>query len=92
MIALSKSLARENGRHNIRFNVVCPGTTLPAPGEEIGPTSLWATDEMKVWLKDDMRSRIGKAYPLRRVGSRPTSRPPFCFSLRTWHHSSPARR
>ena len=42
VIALSKTLARENGRHNIRFNVVCPGTTLPAPGEDIGPTSLWA--------------------------------------------------
>jgi 2-hydroxycyclohexanecarboxyl-CoA dehydrogenase len=69
VIALSKSLARENGRHNIRFNVVCPGTTLPAPGEEIGPTSLWATDEMKVWLQEDMRSRISKAYPLRRVGT-----------------------
>jgi 2-hydroxycyclohexanecarboxyl-CoA dehydrogenase len=69
VIALSKSLARENGRHNIRFNVVCPGTTLPAPGEEIGPTSLWASDEMKVWLSEDMRSRIGKAYPLRRVGT-----------------------
>jgi 2-hydroxycyclohexanecarboxyl-CoA dehydrogenase len=69
VIALSKSLARENGRHNIRFNVVCPGTTLPAPGEDVAPTSLWATDEMKVWLKEDMRSRIGKAYPLRRVGT-----------------------
>jgi 2-hydroxycyclohexanecarboxyl-CoA dehydrogenase len=69
VIALSKTLARENGRHNIRFNVVCPGTTLPAPGEDIGPTSLWASEEMKVWLSDDMRSRIGKAYPLRRVGT-----------------------
>jgi 2-hydroxycyclohexanecarboxyl-CoA dehydrogenase len=69
VIALSKTLARENGRHNIRFNVVCPGTTLPAPGEDIGPTSLWASEEMKVWLSEDMRSRIGKAYPLRRVGT-----------------------
>jgi len=69
VIALSKTLARENGRHNIRFNVVCPGTTLPPPGEDIGPTSLWASEEMKVWLSDDMRSRIGKAYPLRRVGT-----------------------
>jgi len=69
VIALSKSLARENGRHNLRFNVVCPGTTLPAPGEEVGPTSLWATDEMKVWLSEDMRSRISKAYPLRRAGT-----------------------
>jgi 2-hydroxycyclohexanecarboxyl-CoA dehydrogenase len=69
VISLSKTLARENGRHNIRLNVVCPGTTLPAPGEDIGPTSLWASDEMKMWLQDDMRSRISKAYPLRRVGT-----------------------
>ena len=69
VITLSKSRAREIGRHNIRFNVVCPGTTLPAPGEEISPTSLWASDEMKVWLSEDMRSRISKAYPLRRVGT-----------------------
>jgi 2-hydroxycyclohexanecarboxyl-CoA dehydrogenase len=69
VIALSKTLARENGRHNLRFNVVCPGTTLPAADEDIGPNSLWASDEMKVWLKDDMRSRISKAYPLRRLGT-----------------------
>ncbi len=69
VIALSKTLARENGRHNIRFNVVCPGTTLPSSNEEISPNSLWATDEMKVWLNDDMRSRISKAYPLRRLGT-----------------------
>ena len=69
VIALSKTLARENCRHNIRFNVVCPGTTLPPANEEISPNSLWSTDEMKVWLSDDMRSRISKAYPLRRLGT-----------------------
>ena len=42
---------------------------MPAPGEDIGPTSLWASEEMKVWLSEDMRGRIGKAYPLRRVGT-----------------------
>jgi 2-hydroxycyclohexanecarboxyl-CoA dehydrogenase len=69
VIALTKTLARENGRHNIRLNVVCPGTTLPSPEEEVGPTSLWASDEMKVWLTEDMRARISKAYPLRRLGT-----------------------
>jgi 2-hydroxycyclohexanecarboxyl-CoA dehydrogenase len=29
IIALSKSLAREVGRHGIRLNVVCPGMTIP---------------------------------------------------------------
>lgn len=79
VIALSKTLARENGKHNIRLNVVCPGTTLPAPGEEIGATSLWASEEMKVWLKDDMRARIGKAYPLKRVGTAADIAPAVLF-------------
>lgn len=69
VIALSKTLARENGRHNIRLNVVCPGTTLPGVDEEVSPTSLWSSDEMKVWLSEDMRGKISKAYPLRRLGT-----------------------
>ena len=67
VISLAKTLARENGKHGLRFNVVCPGTTLP-PEEELTDNSLWASDEMKGWLKQDMQERIAKAYPLRRVG------------------------
>src|SRR4029450_11435052 len=33
VMALSKSLAREVGRHGIRLNVVCPGMTIPASEE-----------------------------------------------------------
>ena len=68
IISLSKTLARENGRFNLRFNVVCPGTTLPPPDEDVSEHSLWASDEMKGWLAEDMRQRIAKAYPLRRTG------------------------
>ena len=67
VISLAKTLARENGKHGLRFNVVCPGTTLP-PEEELTENSLWASDEMKGWLRQDMKERIAKAYPLRRVG------------------------
>jgi 2-hydroxycyclohexanecarboxyl-CoA dehydrogenase len=67
VISLAKTLARENGKHGLRFNVVCPGTTLPSE-DELTENSLWASDEMKGWLKDDMKERIAKAYPLRRVG------------------------
>lgn len=67
VIALSKSLARENGRKGIRFNTVCPGTTMPDSDEEIGEQSIWATG-MKEWNTPEMRERISKAYPLRRVG------------------------
>lgn len=68
IISLSKTLARENGRFNLRFNVVCPGTTPPPADEEVSEHSLWSSDEMKAWLAEDMRQRIAKAYPLRRIG------------------------
>lgn len=67
VIALSKSLAREYGRKGLRFNTVCPGTTMPDSNEEIGERSIWATG-MKEWNTPEMRERIAKAYPLRRVG------------------------
>jgi len=67
VIAMAKSLAREYGRRGVRFNTVCPGTTMPDSDEEIGERSIWATG-MKDWNTPDMRERIAKAYPLRRVG------------------------
>lgn len=68
VIALSKSLARELGPKGIRFNVVCPGTTLPASEDEISATSLWRSDVMGAWNTPEMKERIAKAYPLRRIG------------------------
>lgn len=67
VIALAKSLSREYGRKGIRFNTVCPGTTMPDSQEEIGERSIWATG-MKEWNTPEMREKIAKAYPLRRVG------------------------
>ena len=69
VIALSKSLAREYGRSGIRFNVVCPGTTMPDSDEEFGDESMWSGTHLKSWNTPEMRERIGKAYPLRRVGT-----------------------
>lgn len=68
VIALSKSLAREVGRHGIRLNVVCPGMTMPESDEEIGRLSMWATDVNREWQAPEMKARIAKAYPLRRLG------------------------
>ena len=68
VIALSKSLAREVGRHGIRLNVVCPGMTIPATDEEIGGLSMWSSEANRAWNTPDMRARIAKAYPLRRIG------------------------
>jgi 2-hydroxycyclohexanecarboxyl-CoA dehydrogenase len=67
VIALSKSIAREVGKFGIRLNVVCPGMTMPASDEEIGGLSMWTAAENRAWMTDEMRARIGKAYPLRRV-------------------------
>jgi 2-hydroxycyclohexanecarboxyl-CoA dehydrogenase len=68
VIALSKSLAREVGRHGIRLNVVCPGMTIPASEEDFGDRSMWAAEANRAWSAPDMQARIAKAYPLRRVG------------------------
>lgn len=67
IIALSKSIAREVGKHGIRLNVVCPGMTMPAADEEVGERSMWRAEENRAWMTDEMRARIAKAYPLRRV-------------------------
>jgi len=69
IIALSKSLAREVGRHGVRLNVVCPGMTMPASDEDISPLSMWAAEANRAWNTPEMRARIAKAYPLRRVGT-----------------------
>ncbi len=67
VIALSKSLAREVGRYGIRLNVVCPGMTMPESDEEIGGLSMWTAEVNKQWQTPEMRARIAKVYPLRRV-------------------------
>ena len=68
VIALTKSLAREVGRFGIRLNVVCPGMTMPDSDDEIGGLSMWASETNKAWGSEEMRARIAKVYPLRRLG------------------------
>lgn len=67
IIALSKSIAREVGKYGIRLNCVCPGMTMPEREEEIGSLSMWQARENRAWMTPEMRARIAKAYPLRRV-------------------------
>jgi 2-hydroxycyclohexanecarboxyl-CoA dehydrogenase len=68
VIALSKSLAREVGRHGIRLNVVCPGMTIPESESAIGALSMWTADVNRALGTEEMRARIAKVYPLRRTG------------------------
>lgn len=80
VMALTKSLAREYGKYGIRFNVVCPGTTMPDSDEEISALSMWRDGHVKEWNTPEMRARIAKAYPLRRVGQ-PTDVAPAVLFL-----------
>ncbi len=81
LMSWSKSMARELGRNNIRFNVVCPGTTLPEvmdtsrEDSQVGKLSVHH-DMVKVFTRNpeakewgpEIREQVAKAYPLRRVG------------------------
>ena len=67
VIALTKAVARENGRFGIRLNVVCPGLT-PGKLEECGEKSLWRGEEAEVFTPE-AQERAKKVYPLRKLGT-----------------------
>ena len=70
VISITKTLAREVGRYDIRLNVVCPGTTMPDNPDEVGAESMWGPGGFGAsWNTPEMRERIAKAYPLRRIGT-----------------------
>lgn len=64
--ALTKTLAREYGKYGLRFNVVNPGTTMPASDEDASPQSMWRQGQAP-WRSEEMRAKVAKAYPLRRI-------------------------
>ncbi|MDY6853360.1 MAG: SDR family oxidoreductase [Thermodesulfobacteriota bacterium] len=61
-----KTIGRENGRHGIRTNVVCPGVTVPSEDVEIGEKSMWK--QAKDFFTPEQLEKIAKAYPLRKIG------------------------
>ena len=67
VIALSKAIAREVGRHGVRLNVVCPGLTVPQSKEEMGQHSMWL--QMSEVFTPDVLERVKRSYPLRRMGT-----------------------
>jgi 2-hydroxycyclohexanecarboxyl-CoA dehydrogenase len=68
VIAFSKSLAREVGRYGININVLCLGTVPPASDEEIGSESMWRSGGLFYKMTPEVKEKMAKAYPLRRLG------------------------
>ncbi len=64
--AFMKTIAKENGRYNIRCNAVCPGVTVPEADEEVGASSMWANKE--AMFTEEQFAKIAKALPLKKLG------------------------
>lgn len=67
VIAFSKAIAREVGRHGIRVNTVCPAMTVPESTDQIGERSLWAGGGLEA-VSGDRQQKIIRSYPLRKLG------------------------
>src|SRR3989441_6514802 len=67
VIAMSKAIAREVGKHGITLNVVCPGL-VPGSPETSGSESVWSSDQAAVFTPE-VREKAARAYPLRRLGT-----------------------
>lgn len=67
VIAMSKAIAKEVGRHGITLNVVCPGFT-PGQPETSGEHSIWRGDQ-GAQFSDEVLQKVARSYPLRRLGT-----------------------
>ena len=67
VIAMSKSIAREVGKHGITLNVVCPGLIVGSP-ETSGSNSVWSSEQAEKFTPE-VREKAAKGYPLRRLGT-----------------------
>ncbi len=66
VIAMSKAIAREVGKHGITLNVVSPGL-IPGDPETSGSESIWSSDQAKMFTAE-VREKAARSYPLRRLG------------------------
>ena len=67
VIAMSKAIAKEVGRHGITLNVVCPGFT-PGTPEASGEGSIWRA-EQGAQFSEEVLQKVARSYPLRRLGT-----------------------
>ncbi len=65
LIALARTVARENGRYGIRSNVVAPGLVVP-PDDTAGPHSVWARGRDAMFNQDQI-DYVLKTQAIRRL-------------------------
>jgi NAD(P)-dependent dehydrogenase (short-subunit alcohol dehydrogenase family) len=72
VVALSKSLAAENARYGITFNVVSPSATIPESLEYVSEASMFAPGGMGYERQQDpeMVQKVMRLYPLARAYNR----------------------
>ncbi len=66
LISLARTVARENGRHGIRSNVVAPGLVLPDDDAAPGPHSVWARGRDAIFTPEQAEYVL-RQQPLRRM-------------------------
>jgi len=66
LISLARTVARENGRHGIRSNVVAPGLVVPDDDEPVGPHSVWAAGRDAIFT-EEQADHVLRQQPLRRM-------------------------
>lgn len=67
VIAMSKAIAKEVGRHGITLNVVCPGFT-PGAADTSGAESIWRAEQGAQFSPQTLE-KVARSYPLRRLGT-----------------------
>jgi 2-hydroxycyclohexanecarboxyl-CoA dehydrogenase len=67
VIAMSKAIAKEVGRHGITLNVVCPGFT-PGSAAASGENSIWRAEQGSQFSEETLE-KVARSYPLRRLGT-----------------------
>ena len=68
VIAMSKAIAKEVGKHGITLNVVCPGFT-PGTPEASGEHSIWQAEQGAQFSDEETLKKVARSYPLRRLGT-----------------------
>ncbi len=67
VIAMTKALAREVGRYNIKVNCICPGGVVPEKAEHRGDFSLVPEGMGQDTLPEELKQKILSRYVIKRL-------------------------